>query len=164
MYIVPRQINKDTIMTLNRNEIDFFVLSEDNDSDDSDVPFYNEYVKEYEKSDIPTLDGCYVKQSFVTAKGLLLVGERFKYFLFTKTELYGFVLEYFSKYSSNETLGPRLVMFPSTKSKASLGVSKSDPLCYWKKNGSCYDCNLPSLTEKVMTKAKKVTKQNPLLS
>lgn len=151
-------------MTIKREETEFFVLNESSNENKEEVPFYNEYVKGVEKDDIPLLEGCYVSQAFVTEKGLLLIGESFKYFIFGKSELYGFVLEYFKKYDTVETLGPRLVMFPFTKSKASLGVSKSDPLCYWDKNKTCYDCTLPNFTEKIINASKKRTKQNPLLS
>jgi len=151
-------------MNLKRDEIEFFVLSEGEESVTNYVPFYNEYVKGIDTAEIKELEGCYVTQAFTTEKGLLLIGERFKYFLFNKTELYGFVKEYLETYPDTSKLGPRLVMFPLTKSKASLGVSKADPLCYWKVNKTCYDCTLPTLTEKITAKEKKRTKPNPLLS
>lgn len=151
-------------MNLKREEIEFFVLSETDESVSNDVPFYNEYVKGTDSLGIKDLEGCYVQQAFRTDKGLLLIGERFKYFVFLKTEMYGFITEYFLAYPNAELLGPRLVMFPSTRSKALLGVSKSDPLCYWDAQKTCYNCTLPTLMEKSVAKEKKRTKPNPLLS
>jgi len=127
------------------------------ESDSNDVPWVNEYL---ETTGEPG-DSCVVISVKKTAKGLLVIGSKFKGFLFSKSAIAGFLTEALDAWVSNSTINYPLFMIAETGGKVNLAIDEELSPSIWvsDKKGVSWEQKL----KKTRVSGLNTPKSNPLL-
>lgn len=113
--------------------IDWFDDKTESDSSE-DLPWLKEFVKGVDVSGtiFP------VWEIYESPKGLLVITNRFKVFIFKRQKMYGFLTEALTVWLKDTTVPSHLVCKATNDGGFSLGVDKSNDVCYWTKENGHY--------------------------
>ncbi len=91
----------------------------------NDLPWASDYI---DSPDGQAGDSCLVKEVKKTPKGFLVIGEKFKGFLFVKSAIAGFLEEALSVWVTNSTINYPLFMIAEDDGKVTLAIDEElDP-------------------------------------
>lgn len=127
------------------------------DTGSNDVPWINEYLEtEGEEG-----DSCTVVSVKKTPKGLLVIGSKFKGFLFSKSAIAGFLTEALDAWVSNSTINYPLFMIAESGGKVNLAIDEELEPSIWvcDKKGISWEQKL----KKTRVSGLNTPKSNPLL-
>jgi len=95
--------------------------------EDDDLPWSNDYITEGGEPDTASLVTKVVK----SPKGLMVIAQDFKGFLFTKSSIYAYLLEALEVWKSNSTTNHPLFAIVLSNGKITLAVDDELPPTVW---------------------------------
>lgn len=135
--------------------IDWFESSE---SETNEVPWLREYIEAGGDYDTPIdVDAC-----FIGLKGILVVTERYKAFVFKGSKLYKDLIEALPEYESTTTGTAVLVACGTDGGKILLGIDQERIDARWKKDKNAYIQHV--LTASEFNESRMRPRKNPLLA
>jgi len=113
--------------------VKWFDESTDGQSDE-DLPWVKDYVKTVDPNGkiYPAL------AVYVTPKGLLVLFDRFKAFIFKRQKMYEFVLEALTIWADDRTIPCCLVGKVNKSGSVSFGLDDETKIVYWEREGDKY--------------------------
>jgi len=104
------------------------------DSSSEDLPWAKDYAKT-----VSSFGGVYTVQVvYVTPKGLLVMFDRFKAFIFKRQKMYEFILEALTVWAEDRTIPCCLVGKLNQDSTIAYGLDDEVKITYWEREGDRY--------------------------
>jgi len=109
---------------------------DDSNSEDSsdDLP----WAKDYVKTGVTLREYYTIGEIYPSDKGLLLLANKFKAFVFKREKAYGYITEALDVWLEDHTMRSHLVVRLTPAGKVIVGLDEENDLCYWVMEGNKY--------------------------
>lgn len=141
--------------------VEFFTVKQTTGNASDSVPFYNQFVKDFELDDIVLVDAISVNAIHKTTKGCLIVTDVFKYFVFKGTEMYDHISQALTVWTDKGEVVSPMIIKPNNKRYCDIGLNHAMDKGIWKRSNNSFYFTTQTLVDTMLNPER--SKKNPLL-